>query len=110
MSGYARYAPGDDLFGRLRILVAEPAAIVAVAGGVGTLAEVALAWNLMQRATRTGEARRPLVLMGARWRQMTTTFAHQLIDGPGDRDLVTLVDRPLEVADYLARHVPGSAA
>lgn len=92
---------GDDLFDRLRILVAEPVAMVAVAGGVGTLAEVALGWNLMQRASRVGDPLRPLVLMGPRWREMSVIFEDQLIDGPGDRDLVTLVDDPEGVATHL---------
>ncbi len=55
---------------------------VAVAGGIGTLAELALAWNLLQ----IGDiAPRPLVLVGGRWEAMLPAIrAHLVVD---DRDL-----------------------
>lgn len=66
---------------------------VAVAGGVGTLSEVALAWNLLQ--TRDVHPR-PLVVVGARWAALLPALrAHLVID---DADLA------------LVRHVPDAAA
>jgi hypothetical protein len=77
-----------DLHERLRVLIAVDA-MIAVGGGVGTLAEVALAWNLSQRRP---EDRRPLIVIGPRWRGLMDAFSRHLIDGPGDLDLVTPVD------------------
>jgi hypothetical protein len=78
----------DSLVARLTELVHSDA-WVAMAGGVGTLAEVALAWNLSQRRP---EDRRPLIVIGPRWRGLMDAFSRHLIDGPGDLDLVTPVD------------------
>jgi len=95
--------PGVDLFDRLRILVAGCEAMVAVAGGVGTLAEVAVAWNLMQHESRDGGETRPLVLMGRRWQGLGDAFTAHLIDGPRDTDLIELAPDPLGVAVVLRR-------
>jgi uncharacterized protein (TIGR00730 family) len=77
-----------DLYERLRALIAVDA-MIAVGGGVGTLAEVALAWNLGQRRP---EDRRPLIVVGARCRGLLDAFAAHLIDGPRDLDLIVPVD------------------
>jgi uncharacterized protein (TIGR00725 family) len=71
----------EGLLARLEELLASEA-WVAVAGGIGTLAEVALAWNLLQ----TGDlGARPLVLVGPRWEALLPALrAHLVID---DRDL-----------------------
>jgi predicted Rossmann-fold nucleotide-binding protein len=97
--------PGVDLFDRLRILVGQSAAMVAVAGGVGTLGEVALGWNMMQHAVRDGGSTRPLVVMGPRWRGLIDSFGEHLIDGPGDRGLVDLVDHPAEAMVTLRERI-----
>jgi uncharacterized protein (TIGR00730 family) len=91
--------PGEDLFERLRILVGGCDAMLAVAGGVGTLAEVAVAWNLMQHIARDGGSPRPIVLMGRRWAGMSQAFAEHLVDAREDQRLLeTVVDPPTAVA------------
>lgn len=74
-----------DLFARLPLL-ADAEAWVAFPGGVGTLKEVALCWNLMQNDL--AEAR-PLVVIGDRWGRLVEAFRSNLLvtDG-GDFDLV----------------------
>ncbi len=80
----------DSAVARLTELVHSDA-WVAMAGGVGTLAEVALAWNLLQ----TGElGPRPLVLLGPRWRAVLPVLREQLVVGDHDMRLVTLADDP----------------
>lgn len=54
-----------DLFSRLRHLVHEADAFVAVHGSIGTLSELFLSWTLL---SVNGRPRAPLVLMGAHWR------------------------------------------
>ena len=93
--------PGADLFDRLRILVGGSDAMVAVAGGVGTLAEVAVAWNLAQHAVRDGAPPRPLVLVGARWDALREVFDRHLVDLESDADLIRHARAPAEVPDAL---------
>jgi predicted Rossmann-fold nucleotide-binding protein len=63
---------------------------VAFSGGVGTLKEVALCWNLVQ----TGSADpRPLVVVGDRWQALLDTLRERLIlTRPEHLDLVHHVD------------------
>lgn len=64
---------------------------LAVAGGMGTLAEVALAWNLLQSGDVT---ERPLVLVGPRWRALLPVLRERLVIDDRDLALVTLVEGP----------------
>jgi len=82
--------PAADLFERVRLLTASDAWL-AVAGGIGTLAEVALAWNLLQ--SREIEPR-PLVLVGRRWRAVAGAIRRELVVGEHDLDLVLLARDP----------------
>ena len=87
-----------DVFDRLRHLLASDA-LIAVAGGVGTLAELALAWNLQQPS---GAAHRRIIAMGARWQAMMPVFRERLIDQDADREIVRIVPGPEEVVAELA--------
>lgn len=56
---------------RLLHLVQENDAMIALPGGIGTLAEVSMAWNAMQ----TGEMpAKPFVLLGDAWRSTLVKF------------------------------------
>ena len=74
-----------DLFARLP-LITDADAWVAFSGGVGTLHEVALCWNLVQ----TDLARpRPLLLVGERWDRQLQLFRELLqVSDPTHFDLV----------------------
>src|SRR5258708_1375783 len=64
---------------RLNYLIVKPDAYVMLKGGVGTLSELALAWSLVQ----VGEVvARPLVLVGAMWREFVAHFAATSIITP----------------------------
>jgi predicted Rossmann-fold nucleotide-binding protein len=78
----------EDLFARVRLL-AHSDAWVAVAGGVGTLAEVALGWNLLQHDP--SEAR-PLILVGPRWRAIVPELLRTLVVDDADGGLLRCVD------------------
>lgn len=76
----------------------ESDAWVAVAGGVGTLSEVALAWNLLQ----TGDlGQRPLVAVGPRWRAVLPALREHLVVDDRDIDLVRTVDDPEQAIEVL---------
>lgn len=79
--------PADDLFARLRMLL-DADAWIAVAGGVGTLAEIAVAWNLMQNAH---VAPRPLIVVGEGWRTVLDALGDALVVDATDLAMVTAV-------------------
>ncbi len=83
----AEERPADDLFARLRMLL-DADAWIAVAGGVGTLAEIAVAWNLMQNAH---VAPRPLIVVGAGWRTVLDSLGDALVVDAADLAMVTAV-------------------
>jgi len=77
-----------DLLGRFPVLL-DADVWVAFPGGVGTLAEVALGWNLMQMSIEP----RPLLLVGERWRPMLETLRAELIvTDPAHHDLVRICE------------------
>lgn len=87
------------LLARLARLL-ESDGFVALHGGVGTLTEVALAWQLLQ-AWELPPA--PLVLVGAPWRAVVDALAQALVMRAGDLELLTLVDSPQEAFAALQR-------
>ena len=95
----------DGLIARMAELVASDA-WVAVSGGVGTLAEVALAWNLLQ----TGDlGPRPLVTVGPRWRALLPALREHLVVDDRDLALVRAVDDPDAAVSALREALSGPA-
>lgn len=86
-----------DLMARIGILL-EADAWLAVAGGAGTLSEVALAWNMLQTRDL---APRPLVLVGARWEALVPELRRHLVVGDHDMALLRLAPTPEEAVALL---------
>jgi predicted Rossmann-fold nucleotide-binding protein len=88
-----------DLFARLPV-ISDAEAWVAFSGGVGTLQEVALCWNLVQ----TGLAEpRPLVLVGEAWDRQLRLFRELLrVSDPAHFDLVRPAATLEHVLDEIA--------
>jgi uncharacterized protein (TIGR00730 family) len=80
-----------DLFARLP-LICDAEAWVAFPGGVGTLSEVALCWNLIQTESLPA---RPLVIVGERWDRALRAFRELLLAEGAHFDLI----RPAETSD-----------
>lgn len=91
--------PAPDLVARLGELMSADAAI-AVGGGIGTLAEVALAWNLRQKDARDAG---PLILVGAPWARIVPHLASTLIIDDADVDIVRLAADPEAAIAHLPR-------
>jgi uncharacterized protein (TIGR00730 family) len=87
-----------DLFARLPVIT-DADAWVAFSGGVGTLHEVALCWNLVQ----TGLAEpRPLLLVGERWDRQLRLFRDLLlVSDPAHFDLVRSTESVDALLDVL---------
>lgn len=89
-----------DLFSRLP-LIFDAEAWVAFSGGAGTLAEIALGWNLVQ--TRSVEPR-PLLLVGERWRQALDALRPLLLlRDPADFELLRLAEDAESAGEEIAR-------
>ena len=88
------------LLERLRVLIEGSDAAIALPGGPGTLAEIALTWNLMIVGSL---ASRPLVLVGDGWQRVWSEFYAQLSDysPPAQRNLLTFAGTASEAADML---------
>lgn len=87
---------------RLLHLVMNNDGMIALPGGIGTLSEVALAWSLMQ----TGEmSPRPLVLLGATWRETIRVYVQAEYIRPRDMDLIYLATSAETAVAYVRQHL-----
>jgi uncharacterized protein (TIGR00725 family) len=97
-----------DLYERLRHLVHEADAFVAVTGSIGTLTELFLAWTMLSVQARPAA---PLVLMGAHWRAWLAANAAPGFVPERLFRFVEVADTPAEVAARIvaALAMPGAA-
>ena len=72
-----------DLFERLR-LFSKADLMIALDGGIGTLTEVAVSWNLLQ----VGSSAQPLLMVGDEWAELVDFVARRLVVAPEDLALV----------------------
>ena len=75
-----------DLFERLRKF-SEVDLLIALDGGLGTLAEVVVSWNLLQ----VGSDARPLLMVGEQWQALHDYVRKTLIVGEADLDVVRIL-------------------
>lgn len=96
-----------DLFERLKHLVHEADAFVAVTGSIGTLTELFLSWTLLSVSARP---KAPLVLMGAHWRDWLE--AHRSPDlVPGHLfGFVEVADTPADAARAVVEAIAHARA
>ncbi|MFH0934660.1 MAG: TIGR00730 family Rossman fold protein [Pseudomonadota bacterium] len=93
-------------FTRKVMFVKFASAYVVMPGGFGTLDELMEALTLVQ----TGKTRKmPIILVGSKfWGGMADWFRTSLLEenmiGPGDLDLIKVIDEPVEVVDAIFKH------
>lgn len=91
----------EHLFERL-LRLTESDAYVALSGGLGTLGEVALAWNLFQTESIPV---RPLILVGDLWPRLVASMKAELRVEPRDLELIQFAGSVDEVVPLLLAHV-----
>ena len=99
----AEVIEAPTLFVRLERLVRDGDAYVALPGGNGTLAEIAVAWECMRKGL---VGPRPLVAWSDPWRKVFTELADGASVDVGI-DLFTWVDDVDEAVEAIRRRVPA---
>ncbi len=90
---------------RLFVLIDECDGAIALPGGIGTLAEIALTWAQLQIQPADS---RPLILLGAGWQETIQTFTNQLgfYIKEADQKRILLVPDIESAVDYLKQSLP----
>lgn len=87
-----------DFFERLKFFTAHSAGYVVLHGGIGTLVELALVWNLKE--VRLGD--KPIVLVESAWRGLIGAMDRHLIYHSGSAShLLHLADTPEDAVRHL---------
>jgi len=86
-----------DLLARLRELVERGDAYVILDGGVGTLLELFLVWNLLA----IGITHKPCILVGAHWRRALAGLAGETQIGLQHTAMLQIVDSIEEASSHL---------
>ncbi len=93
-----REIKAPTLIARLETMMAMADGFIAVQGGIGTLAEVTLAWSLLQTRSLTDKA---LVLLGSSWPPILDTLCSHSDLGASIASIAQLVRTPQEAVDAL---------
>ena len=89
---------------RIERMAVESDAFVVVHGGLGTLAELALVWDMIL----TGEVRaRPFVVVGQEWPQVVASIREHTQMGSSALKLLTFVETPEAAATHLRAALAG---
>ena len=101
---------------RIMTLIERGDAYIVLPGGTGTLAELALAWEIMNKSSlsRTVGGRKPLIVMVPYWRQVLECLDQEAALGGGAgepfsrsqraTEIITLVENEREAAEKLLAH------
>lgn len=94
----------ESLLGRLERLVALGEGFIVLPGGIGTLLEMALVWNL----TQVRELEKPVILIGAGWRAVLDALSENLLVRPIDREQLLHANTPEEAVALLDRRLAAA--
>ncbi|MBI4788200.1 MAG: LOG family protein [Chloroflexi bacterium] len=90
----------DDLFARIREMHARADGFIVLKGSMGTLAELALVWNLSKLDERH---RKPIILVGVGWKNVVQSFRENLAVTDEELALLRVEAQPEDAVEYLAR-------
>jgi uncharacterized protein (TIGR00730 family) len=102
----------QDFPGRLMTLIERGDAYIVLPGGTGTLAELALVWEMMNKGSlaRTVGGRKPLLVMAPYWQPVIDCLRQegQLKNGDSNwsspaMEIVTLIERPEQAVEELGK-------
>jgi uncharacterized protein (TIGR00730 family) len=73
-----------NFFERLEVLASHACAFIALRGGMGTLTEISLIWNMLQTRTMPDK---PLILVGNFWKPLMESMADHLVISRQELDI-----------------------
>jgi predicted Rossmann-fold nucleotide-binding protein len=90
---------------RLYVLIDDCDGAIALSGGIGTLAEIALTWSQLQIMP---DDPRPLILLGQGWKKTLNTFRTELDSYIPlvDQERIFTAPDPTAALDILKTHIP----
>lgn len=91
------------LTARIERMAREGDAFIALHGGIGTLAEITVVWNLLLVNTL---GPKPFLLVGPEWKHVLNTFRRYTQIGSSAFTLVTPVSTVEEAVAWVRQHVP----
>jgi uncharacterized protein (TIGR00730 family) len=94
--------PTDDLYNRIRELIAHGDGYIILRGSIGTLAELGIVWNL---ASLEPGFDKPIMLLGNSWKNVVRAYEENLAVGGEQTRLLTSVSTPEECVEHLKRRL-----
>ena len=88
----------QHFYERLQNLIVRSSGFIALRGGIGTVAEIALVWNKLQTGVIEG---RPLVLLGSCWKPVVEAFQQNLVVSDRDVSLLKFADTVEEAVEII---------
>jgi uncharacterized protein (TIGR00730 family) len=89
-----------DLFARIREMQSRADGFIVLKGSMGTLAELALVWNL---AKIDAKRRKPIILLGEAWDKVLHAWSEHLTVTEEEVRLLHVVAEPHDAVEYLTR-------
>ncbi len=96
----------SDLFARIRAMQTRADAFIVLRGSMGTLAELALVWNLAKIDARQ---RKPIILLGDAWARVLQVWREQLPVTEEEAQLLQVAGKPEEAVELVARDLQREA-
>ena len=92
------------LMERIHELTDVSSGVITLPGSLGTLAELAIAWNLAYVARFSGSHPKPVVVVGEQWRRLIGLIGEHL---GADTDLITMEPHVEAAVEAIRRRVPA---
>jgi uncharacterized protein (TIGR00730 family) len=99
----SRAIPAPDLYERLRRLIHQSVGYIALRGGMGTVAEVAIVWN---KFLLNALSPRPLVLLGDCWPPVMASLRQHMPIEERDMKWIQFASSPQEALEVLDELLP----
>lgn len=93
-----------DLFDRIRVMQSRSDAFIVLKGSMGTLAELALVWNISKIDAKQ---RKPIVLLGDPWTRVLNSWREYLAVTDEEANLLFVAKNPNDALDYIHRTLDG---
>mgnify|MGYP001370438019 CR=1 FL=1 len=93
--------PSQDLFSRIQYMQSNANGFIVLKGSMGTLAELALVWNLSKIDARH---RKPIILLGEAWANVLRVWCDQLAVTDEEARLLQVAENPESTVRLLTSH------